>query len=259
MTPERKTPLISKIARIRKEPKIIGRGLETRPKGHITSFKVESDELASYTEKPLRSEKAARETLEMYQQLNLLGLPVVSFLKIIQKQEKSTGQNQYSVAMEDLSAHDKNLVLMMGDTTENPDNPANKLDSQELLEKAKNTEELIDQMARALAVLHNNGIYEFHNKLSFFLVASRSAIGEKSERPTLDFKILDYSNFTNDGSENSSVQDTLSDNVPGFKHGIERNLEYLKKAIGETLRKKLEEKYKKYREERLMAYTFSAK
>jgi len=258
MKPEGKISIISKLRQTRKEPVIVGHGLETKHGEHVTSFRVESRELASYVEKPLKNEKTAKETFEMYKQLSLLGLPVVSFLKIIKSKEVDTGQNQYTAAMEDLSAYGQNLVLKIGDITKDPDNIGNKLGSHELLAKAKSAEELVDQMARALAVLHNNGIYEFHNQISFFIIVNRSKLDEKSERPTLDFKILDYSNFTNAGSENSLTQDALSDNVPGFEHGIEYNLKNLKSGVG-NLADKLEEKYKKYRQEKLMAYASSVK
>jgi len=254
---ENKIPLISRLQNTRKEPKIVGHGLETRRGEQITSFKVESDELASYVEKPLRSERAARETYKMYRKLSSLCLPCLSFLKVVRKKEE--GEIKYSVAMEDLSAHGENLVLMMGDTAEDPNNPGNRINPIELLEKANNTEEIVDQMARALAVLHNNGIYEYHNKISFFIVVKKSEIGENSERPILEFKILDYSNFTNDGSEYSLRKDALTDNLPGFEHGIEYNLKNLKSGVGDNLADKLEEKYNKYRQEILMTYTYPTK
>lgn len=259
MNPDSKIPLISRLKKTRNEPKILGRGLETRHGENVTSFKVEGvGELLSYVEKPLKSEKAARETIEMYNQLSLLGLPVVQFLKIVKTREVHTEQDQYSVAMEDLSAHGQNLVLKVGDMMEDPENPGNKLDSQVLLEKSKNAQDLVEQMARALAVLHNNGIYEFHNQVSFFIITDRSEDGRKAGGYELDFKILDYSNFTKVGSENSLKQDTLSSNVPGFERGVEYNLENLKNGLG-SLAVELEQQYNKYRTEKLMVYNFPSR
>lgn len=253
MKPEGKIPIITKLRQTQKEPKVIGSGLEVQSGEHIKSFKVEDSEISSYVEKPFREEKAARETLEMYRKMHALGLPVVRFLKIVKSKEPFK-EEKCSAAMEDLSAHGQNLVLIVSDVVENLYNPRPPVSSQELLENAANTEELMDQMAKALAVLHNNDIYEFHNQISFFIVVNKSEIGIKSSKPRLNFKILDYSNFTTAGSENSLKQDNLTDNVPGFKDGIKYNLEHLIKGVGEKFAASLVEKYNKYRQEKLMTY-----
>jgi hypothetical protein len=256
-------PILLKLQKESEYKKRLGAGNESR---EVKSFKVAnpSEQGAHhYAEKTISNdiekttnEGIATKTLEMYQKLKALGLPVVSFLKIGRRGSKYNYGNQFYIQMEDISESGHNLVVPIWPTPRDGNKAASNL-----LTRAENRKVIIEKMIKALAVLHNNDVYESHATLSFFLVVEDTK-SSKNDKLKLDFKILDYSNFDDFSSKDSSGK------VPYISHNLDRlykspkavmasNLEYLelgvisidhtKESSAVEKRKDIEELYKKYR------------
>src|SRR3989338_8324360 len=120
-------------------------------------FKTE-DGLFYYVDRSLANEYEAKRVMEIYQVLQKAGLPAVDFAKTIRK----------------------------------------KVDNEiKFISASSNPSALQEQMIRALAVMHNNGIVDFHPGLSFAL---RTQTREDDKRvAAIDFRIIDYPNLTKDG------------------------------------------------------------
>lgn len=254
---ESKGPIIAKLEKNRIHPRDLGRGTETKGISQIKSFEaseIEEGQPASYAEKPLdpvEGKNVALDTLEMYQKLKSLGLPVVSFLKIVKRREGD--QDNYYIAMEDLSEAGKNLVVEIWQPKKDPQ--TGKLHFVESLWKgAENFSEIRDQMVRALAVLHNNGIFEYHPVLSFVVVVEKSKVGSGQKHP-LRFKIIDYSNFTH--AESRNVKE-LQISVNGQQRYMQENLEPLQTFLASSAQERaaIENAYLKYRKQGVKTFRY---
>lgn len=254
---ESKGPIIAKLEKNRIHPRDLGRGTETKGISQIKSFEaseIEEGQPASYAEKPLdlvEGKNIALDTLEMYQKLKSLGLPVVSFLKIVKRREDN--QDNYYIAMEDLSEAGKNLVVEIWQPKRDPQ--TGKLHFVESLWKgAENFSEIRDQMVRALAVLHNNGIFEYHPVLSFAVVVNKSTM-KSGQKYTLRFKILDYSNFIFSGFRNAQQIKIFTEDEQTY---MQENLEPLQVFLASNAkgRADIENAYLKYRKQGVKTFRY---
>ena len=145
-------------------------------------FKTE-DGLFYYVDRSLANEYEAKRVMEIYQVLQKAGLPAVDFAKTIRK--KVDNEIKFFLAMEDLTENGKYSITEVYDKTS------------EFISASSNPSALQEQMIRALAVMHNNGIVDFHPGLSFAL---RTQTREDDKRvAAIDFPIIDYPNLTKDG------------------------------------------------------------
>jgi hypothetical protein len=251
-----KGPIVTLLGKDRKNPRLLGRGNETRSLTQVKSFEageIIEGQPRSYVEKPLDitdGKQTALDTLESYNKMKALDLPVVDFLKIVKKREGS--EDNYYIAMQDLSDAGKNLVVELWQPSRDPD--TNQLHyTENLWKEAINADEIKDKMIKALAVLHNNGIFEFHPILSFALIVDREKINKGKKFP-LDFKILDYSNFTFLGSRNANH---LHMNTFDEQKYMLENLEPLQDFLGADEHEKntIKSKYLKYREQGIKTFS----
>lgn len=126
-------------------------------------------------------EPEVRRALDIYQKLRAAGLPVVSFLKT-RYSKNELGNSRTGIVMEDATHNGQYELAPMYD--------GKGLYGTNLLSRCKEVPQLMMNTVRALAVMHNNQIYDFHPGLSFFF-------RREVEHPeNVDFILLDYSNMT---------------------------------------------------------------
>ncbi|HOX40568.1 MAG TPA: hypothetical protein PK263_00055 [bacterium] len=131
-----------------------------------------------YVYKEVFNLKEARATMQIYYLLKQAGLPVVAFAKIIRTYNESRYRhfkNELVIAMEDLAQNGEfELRELSGDP------------------KVEVPFRLKENLIRALAIIHNNDVCEFHPSLS---LALRIKDDHSGKREVVDFKVIDYANF----------------------------------------------------------------
>jgi hypothetical protein len=116
----------------------------------------------------------AEKTMRIYKKMKDVGVPVVSFAKILRKKNEE-GEFEYEIAMEDLTEGGKLSVV----------ESHSEFSSYELpLEMEK-------EMLRTLARIHNLGIVHEHPGISFVLQCEEEGGGKRAVR----FRVIDYANF----------------------------------------------------------------
>lgn len=138
----------------------------------------------AYVYKEVLDKEDAKQTIQIYQTFKEAGLPIVGFAKIIRK--KVNDNIEYSLAMEDLT---ENGVYSVVEVRQRVNGKV----ISELIATSENPKKLQEDMIKALAVIHNNGIYDYHPDISFAirLYESENEMGVSIK----DFKIIDYANF----------------------------------------------------------------
>jgi hypothetical protein len=185
---------------MKKEPlkqKKIGVGTETPFRGVVrNTYEIGPDNTEFvFVDRYLLDEAKAITAMAVYQRLKQAGLPVTSFAKTIRKKEN--GEIRFFLAMEDLTENDRYKVSEIRAQNHNDYS----FKTPKMLEGAENRKQLQKQMVRALAVMHNLGVYEFHPTISFVLRTKLTNDTEKIE----DFRIIDYSNFKIYDPQSSSI------------------------------------------------------
>src|SRR3989344_194246 len=136
-----------------------------------------------YVDRSLANEYEAKRVMEIYQTLQKAGLPTVDFAKIIRK--RVNGEIKLFLAMEDLTENGKYSISEVYEKTP------------EFISISANPSALQEEMVRALAIMHNNRIIDFHPGLSFAL---RTQTRKEDKRViAVDFRIIDYPNLTKGG------------------------------------------------------------
>lgn len=198
-----------------------GRGIRRK------RFKTEDGHFY-YVDRSLANEYEAKRVMEIYQVLQKAGLPAVDFAKTIRK--KVNGETKFFLAMEDLTEDGKYSMAEVYDKTP------------EFIAACANPTDLQEKMIRALAIMHNNGIVDFHPGLSFAL---RTQVREEDKRVVaIDFRIIDYPNLTMGGLPKGW------DGEFDFEQECSSDLRRLLQGIvfEESQGKQLEELYRKIRE-----------
>lgn len=190
-------------------------------------FQTESGSF-HYVDRSLPNEYEAKRVMEIYQILREAGLPVVDFAKTIRK--KIDDEIKFFLAMEDLTEDGKFSITEVYDRTP------------QLLATSVNPIVLQEQMIRALAIMHNNEVVDFHPGLSFALrIQSREKDKQES---VVDFRIIDYPNLTKGGlpkgwDGNFEFEEECSSDLKQLLRGV---------VFEENQRQKLENLYRQIRE-----------
>lgn len=183
--------LYSELHKGKKEVDVkVGSGFETGERGVRRKVYRTKEGLAYYVDKKISSEKEAKRVMQIYQKMREAGLPIAQNAKIIRKKED--GKIVFYIAMEDLT-QGGNLDITELVSSE-------KLRQHNLIEHLEEPLKFKESIIRALAIMHNNEIFNFHPTISFVLLTSRHylkpKLREKYKGHTrLSFKIIDYSNF----------------------------------------------------------------
>lgn len=173
-------------------------------------FESEEGRRKMYVYKEVANLKEAKETMQIYAIFKEANLPVVNFAKIIKKKVKD--MDEFIIAMEDLT---------QGGT----------LEVSERL-RSDIPEHLKEQMVQALAVIHNNDVYDYHPGLSFAL---REKKRNHESSGVIDFKIIDYANFETrkqlEFDECREFKFEGNQRKPSFDEECKRDLRTLLKGI----------------------------
>lgn len=205
-----KEPIISKWRKGKElEDEKIAEGFvsgETGKKEGVRRKNFETEEgRKRYVYKEVLSLQEAKDTILIYRIFREANLPVVDFAKIIKKR---------------IGEHDE-FVIAMQDLTEE-----NSLIVTERL-RADIPEELKIRMIGALAVIHNNGVYDYHPGLSFALREEQSEKGSK----VVDFKIIDYANFEIKKEQQENPSEKTDTSRRSFDEECSRDLKELLRGI----------------------------
>lgn len=130
-----------------------------------------------YAHKEAKSETEAIRTYAIYKDLQEAGLPVADFLKTHHYKDEVYGEDRTALIMEDVSHDGKYQLKAAGDFAFAE------------VAGAKDPKKLQKDMVRALAVMHNLGIYDFHPGLAM------SVRVNKDDPSDVDFVFIDYSNM----------------------------------------------------------------
>jgi hypothetical protein len=172
-------PIIGKWKQgVENDPVDLGAGYEADVTGK--SFTDQAGESHGYAYKEYQVYTELEEAQKNYLRLKEAGLPVASFLKVHYTQ-KADGSRIQNLIMEDMSEQGAYSLEVIADgfNFDHKWNPG-------LIE---NKTEIMENMVRALAVIHNNGMYHTHDGMSFFI---RTRLDNSTQG---DFVVLDYSNF----------------------------------------------------------------
>lgn len=140
---------------------------------------------AYYAYKPMPSEQEAVRTADMYARLQAAGLPVVSFLKTTYRKD-DTGVMQAGIAMEDVTEYDRYKVYKAQHKKSYVKYGDNGV---RVVNFSEEFAALQQDMVQGLAVMHNNGLYDYHPGISFFIRLN------KEDPRDVTYRILDYSNI----------------------------------------------------------------
>ncbi|TSC78556.1 MAG: hypothetical protein G01um101429_732 [Parcubacteria group bacterium Gr01-1014_29] len=138
-----------------------------------------------YVYKEVRNLQEAKDSMEIYQNMKTAGLPVVEFAKIIKKKSES-GDNEFVIAMEDLTEGGNIIVISLSEG-EDPE-----FSTQAHVRREDIPFEIKEQMIHALAVIHDHDMYDYHPGISFVIRTEDTGGGSVG---VFDFKIIDYANF----------------------------------------------------------------
>lgn len=141
-----------------------------------------------YVYKEVMDRHEAKEVLSIYKTLQEAGLPVVEFAKVIKKRVVG---DEFVLAMEDLTENNRYEIISLDSSFRLKYYPPR---SSLAIEQTRLPEEFREQMVKALAIMHNLGIYDYHPGLSFVLRLKEEE-DEEAEEIALDFKIIDYANL----------------------------------------------------------------
>lgn len=170
-----------------------------------------------YADRSLESEIEAKRTMRVYQAMKEANLPVMNFAKVIRK--KIDGNIKYLLAMEDLTDNGKfflSEITGAGVSYETKYKDAGVF----IDDNSENPMLLKKQLVQAMAIMHNNGMAEFHTgQVSIALRFARGgekefafqrkgrSIGSKKYYYNIkDFRIIDYPNFFIKDDPAQSVQ-----------------------------------------------------
>lgn len=230
---EKEPPIFTKIHKGKQlEDKRIAEGFETgiMDEGRgVRRKKFETEDgHFYYVDRSLPSEYEARRVMQIYMDLKEAGLPVVDFAKTIRKKEGE--KIRFFLAMEDLTEDGKFSITEVYDKTPR------------LVSASSNPSALQESMIRALAIMHNNEVVDFHPGLSFALRTQPRQ--EDQQEAAVDFRIIDYPNLTEGG-----LPKGWSGNY-NFEEECDSDLRQLLKGIvyEDTQRQHLEDLYKQIRE-----------
>lgn len=218
-------PIISKLHRdaSKEHDELISKagyvsGSTGKEEGVRRKILIGEEEVFAYAYKEVYDIKEARKVMGIYQRMKDLGLPVVDFAKI--RRRKSGEQMEYEILMEDLTEKGQKNVMEISMWTHG--------EAIDIIEQSQNPQQLREEMAEALATLHNNGIYDYHPGLSFALVF-------EDEREGVEFKIIDYANF--------ETEEDLNERNPNNKGTFESECSSdLKRLLEYTCESKEDEK-----------------
>ena len=230
---KKEPPIFTKIHKGRQlEDKKIAEGFETGEMDNGRGIRRKKFETEDghfyYVDRSLRSEYEARRVIQIYSALKEAGLPVVDFAKTIRKKED--GKIKFFLAMEDLTEDGKFSITEVYDKTP------------QLISASSNPSALQESMIKALAIMHNNEVVDFHPGLSFAL---RTQPREEDQRETaVDFRIIDYPNLTKGGlpkgwSGYYNFEEECTNDLRQLLRGI---------VYEDTQRQHLEDLYKQIRE-----------
>lgn len=184
-----KEPIISKWHKGKElEDKKIAEGFvsgETGKKEGVRRKIFETEEgKKQYVYKEVFNLQEAKDIMHIYRIFREANLPVVDFAKIIKK--RIWGRDEFVVAMENLTEEGRLIVT-------------------ERL-RADIPEVLKIQMIKALAIIHNNGVYDYHPGLSFALREKQSEKGPE----VVDFKVIDYANFEMKKEKQENIDEKIN-------------------------------------------------
>ncbi len=145
----------------------------------LHTYNTEQGEMR-VAQKEVSSLEEAQRGYGVYTKLKEAGLPVANFYKI-RTYTNEYGNKVVGVVMEDLSEGGKYTV--------EPASQGTGPTARDEVAEAADPTKLKKEMVRALAVMHNNGIYDFHLGISLFV---RSEIDNPQN---VDFLFLDYTNM----------------------------------------------------------------
>lgn len=191
-----------------------------------------------FADKPMKSGAEAKRAYEIYAKMKKAGLPVVDFLKVVREKD-AQGATEYRHMMEDLTENGKlEIVTLEAKSKGHPG-------SQEIIKRSSHPQALREQMIRALAVMHNNELVNFHPVLSFVLRR------DPKTQDIVDFKIIDYSNFT--GLTLPSGMEGNFDFESNRKYELIKFLTRIAPFAGDEV-KTLRAEYERLREDKVMHY-----
>lgn len=182
--PSIENPLLSRVhaSKLLDESVISMSGFETGQMGNKYGIRRKvyqvDGEIFNVAEREISGAREAMRVMDIYSKLRSARLPVVTFAKSVRRKNGET--IQMYLAMEDLTKGGQREAVEIGTDV-----------AKELLSEQEVLDELQNDMTVALAVMHNNGIVDFHPGISFVLVADKD-----SESTQVSFRIIDYSNLT---------------------------------------------------------------
>jgi len=148
------------------------------------TFEYDGGTLA-YAYKWMHDLDEAKRTVDVYERLKEAKLPVVSFVVPIAWKDTS-GDTLVGISMEDMTAGgSRSIVNVRQKQVVTP----NYTHDGVLAEASADPTALKHRMIRDLAVMHNNGLYDFHPGISFFLQF------DHADKRNVSHVILDYSNI----------------------------------------------------------------
>ncbi|MDP9249576.1 MAG: hypothetical protein M3M85_03660 [bacterium] len=156
-----------------------------------------------YVYKEIGNMKEAKDSMEIYQKMKMLNLPVVEFAKIIKKRSADE-KDEFLFAMEDLTRNGEYEVIEVVLSSLIREIPT----------------DITEGMVKALATVHNHGMYDYHPNISFALRTKNDQV--------VDFKIIDYANFTTKERERSWASYREGD----FENECEKDLFTLLDLLG---------------------------
>ncbi len=168
------------------EDKQIGAGFETSEilSGGVRRRKFETAEGAKYYADREIFKNDAKRVMMIFQNLQEANLPTVAFAKVMRKKEN--GDLKYYLTMEDLTNNGELELFELNPQLSFPQ-------TLDILDRTENSWALKKQAVEALAIMHNNGIVDFHPGLSFVLrTIEKPGVGKVG----VDFKIVDFPNLT---------------------------------------------------------------
>src|SRR3989344_1738851 len=156
----------------------MGQGLGVRRR----TFEIAGGKRA-YVYKEVFGRSEAERTMDIYRTFREAGLPVASFSKIIKRKKEEA---PYLLAMEDLTDGDRYALVEVGGNIDSV---------RSVFLSLQEGSELPEKLIRALAVIHNNGIYDFHPGLSIALRVEKGGQKTPLAKRVKDFVVIDYANF----------------------------------------------------------------
>jgi hypothetical protein len=202
----------------------------------------------SFIEKKPLTPEDLKHTLEVYRNFKNYNLPVVDFLKA--RKSKSKRFNiTYSIVMEDLTQNGKFEL------------PMKRSEFGTLINLAQDPDKMRHQMVQGLAVIHNNGYFDFHPLVGLGIAVRKNKHAEVGES-RVDFKFLDYSNFRREDDgfprpDNKVHMYSTKFNAAMMQENNIFELIYNRLKYSESSPKVLEELneyYKRLRGEKLLRY-----